>query len=301
LRVLDLSFSSVEGKLKNEGLIFKIGFSVVCLKSALPNVAKDLATFYAFYELAGDDAFIDFYITLDSSLLRRWFKPQANFSFDGFHPFKPLPQNQSFAMFEWGFNWVVAQNAHQYLILHSAVVEKNGKAFIFPGTPGSGKSTLCAAMVSRGWRLLSDEMALLNIETGLLQPIPRPISLKNESINIIGRFAPDFVIGEAVYDTAKGTVAHVRAPEDSVTLSAKLVFPSAIVFPKYKKGARTELVQITKGVAFMKVAENSFNYSVLGEIAFDILADTVERCDCFEFRYQDLPEAIDLFDSMVAE
>jgi predicted ATPase len=29
---------------------------------------------------------------------------------------------------------------------------------ILPAPPGSGKSTLCAALVTRGWRLLSDEL-----------------------------------------------------------------------------------------------------------------------------------------------
>ena len=71
---------------------------------------------------------------------------------------------QGFAMFEWGLNWVVANHAHQFAIVHAAAVEKDGRGFIFPGAPGSGKSTLCAALVSRGWRLLSDEMAMISLD-----------------------------------------------------------------------------------------------------------------------------------------
>ncbi|PCI70643.1 MAG: HprK-related kinase A [Piscirickettsiaceae bacterium] len=276
-----------------------MGFSTVCLKSTIPGVAEGISTFYAFNNLVEGEEFIDFHITLDADFLRRWFRPQVNFSFDGFHPFKPLPQDQAFAMFEWGFNWVVAQHSQQYLVIHSAVLEKNGKALIFPGTPGSGKSTLCAALTSRGWRLLSDEMALVEVETGLLQPIPRPISLKNQSIDIIKQFAPEFLIGEPVEDTAKGTVAHVRAPESSVRKTDEKVYPTAVIFPKYKKGSDTELTAISAGVGFMKVAENSFNYSLLGETGFDVLGSMIDRCDCYEFYYQDLDEAIALFDSMV--
>ena len=144
---------------------------MVNLSSSLPNIAENLRDLYGAYTLE-DIHRVDFHIALQSpSIIRRWIRPQATFSFDGYLPFKPLPQTQSFAMFEWGLNWCVANNAHQYLVIHSAVVEKNGKAIIFPGTPGSGKSTLCAGLVSQGWRLLSDEMALLSTETGLITPI----------------------------------------------------------------------------------------------------------------------------------
>lgn len=301
MKLSDLSLSDVKHGLSNSGIVFNIGFSTVCLKSTLPNVAENLLTFYAFNELADDGNFVDFYITLDCDWLRRWYKPQVNFSFDGHYPFKPLPQDQAFAMFEWSFNWVVAHHSHQYLVIHSAVLEKNGKALIFPGTPGSGKSTLCAALTGCGWRLLSDEMALVNRSTGLLQPIPRPISLKNESINIIRNYVPEFVIGEPVHDTAKGSVSHVRAPESSVLATNELVYPSAVIFPKYKKGANTLLTEISKGVGFMKVAENSFNYNVLGEQGFDALSVLVDRCDFYEFEYQELDEAIALFDDLVVQ
>lgn len=80
-------------------------------------------------------------------------------------------------MFEWGLNWVVAQNAHQFLVIHAAVVERHGRALIFPGAPGSGKSTLCAALLSRGWRLLSDEMALISRQNGEVTPFFRVLSV----------------------------------------------------------------------------------------------------------------------------
>ncbi|PCI22319.1 MAG: HprK-related kinase A [Piscirickettsiaceae bacterium] len=281
-------------------MVFKVGFSTVCLKSTLPNVASNLLKFYPYNELLTGDDFVDFFVTLDCDLIRRWYKPQVNFSFDGHYPFKPLPQDQAFAMFEWSFNWVIAHHSHQYLVIHSAVLEKNGKALIFPGTPGSGKSTLCAALVGRGWRLLSDEMALVDRVTGLLQPIPRPISLKNESIGIIKEFVPEFAIGEPVKDTAKGTVAHVCVPESSVLANDDLVYPSAVIFPKYKNDVDTTLIPITKGVGFMNVAENSFNYNVLGEQGFDALSSLVDRCDFYEFEYQNLDEAIALFNEMVS-
>ncbi|WP_339644698.1 HprK-related kinase A [uncultured Porticoccus sp.] len=279
-------------QLSEEGINLKIGPFVVNLSSTLPKVAENLSDLYGAYTLE-DSHRVDFHIALQSpSIIRRWIRPQAIFSFDGHLPFKPLPQTQSFAMFEWGLNWCVANNAHQYLVIHSAVVEKNGKAIIFPGTPGSGKSTLCAGLVSQGWRLLSDEMALLSTETGLITPIPRPISLKNESIDIVRSFANDDIfVGTPVHDTAKGSVAHMCAPTSSVARSDEPAMPAAIIFPKYRKGANIELSPLSKGRTFIELAENSFNYHILGSTAFSVLTAMLDQCECFRLSYHNLDDA----------
>ncbi len=279
-------------QLAEEGINLKIGPFVVNLSSTLPKVAENLSDLYGAYTLE-DSHRVDFHIALQSpSIIRRWIRPQAIFSFDGHLPFKPLPQTQSFAMFEWGLNWCVANNAHQYLVIHSAVVEKNGKAIIFPGTPGSGKSTLCAGLVSQGWRLLSDEMALLSTETGLITPIPRPISLKNESIDIVRSFANDDIfVGTPVHDTAKGSVAHMCAPTSSVARSDEPAMPAAIIFPKYRKGANIELSPLSKGRTFIELAENSFNYHILGSTAFSVLTAMLDQCECFRLSYHNLDDA----------
>ncbi len=195
-------------------------------------------------------------------------------------------------MFEWGLNWVIANHAHQFAIVHAATVEKNGRGYVFPGAPGSGKSTLCAALVCRGWRLLSDEMAMISLNDGLLWPIPRPVSLKNASIEIIRKFGKDAVLGDVVAETAKGNIAHMRPPKASVAASKTPVAPFAVVFPSYRAGAATEYLEISKAQTLMRLAENCFNYPVVGAAGFNCLADTVERSRCFTATYSDLDDVI---------
>lgn len=287
-------------QLSRGGLRLAIGPFNVALVSRIPNVVSGVAQLYDQFELVDGDAFIDFRTALSTpTIFRRFFRPQVNFFYDGQFPFKPLPKDQAFAMFEWGLNWCVANTAHQFLIIHAAVVEKGGVACVLPGTPGSGKSTLCAGLVSRGWRLLSDEMAMISIESGDVVPIPRPISLKNESIEIIEKYSPQVTIGNVAYDTAKGTVAHMRPPNTSVERQGEKGAVRLIVFPKFKAGAVLRLAPLDKGDAFLKVAENSFNYNVLGQTGFETLARLVDESDCYDFEYADLDDARATLESLL--
>lgn len=230
--------------------------------------------------------------------VRRLVHKQIVFEIDGERPFLPLPHNQAFPMFEWGMNWCISTNLHKWVLIHSAVVEKNGRAVIMPAPPGSGKSTLCAALVARGWRLLSDEMALIDPSSGLLQPFPRPVSLKNQSIQIIRDFASPGVIGPVFPDTHKGDIAHLKVPTASRERALECAQPGWIIFPRYKAGATTRLSSISKAAAVMQLAGNSFNQDRLGDTAFRTLVRVAAQCGTHEFEYSMLDDAIRCFDNL---
>ncbi len=281
-------------------LAFTIGDFDVCVRSSLPSVPRGVLALYDQYPLVESVALADFHIELNPpGFLRRYLRPQVQFSYDGYVPFKPLPQEQAYPMFEWGLNWCVANSAHDCLVIHAAVVERDGRAFIFPALPGSGKSTFCAALVSRGWRLLSDEMTLLDLRSGLVRPFPRPISLKNESITVIREFAEGVRMGDIVRDTSKGTVAHMRAPGASVQRAREPAPPAAVVFPQFRAGSATALSRVSRGEAFMEMASNSFNYHVLGLEGFEFLGDIVAGCEARRLVFSKLDEAIAALETLL--
>ncbi len=300
MKLLDLSQGVIANQLRKNGVRIQIGPFAISLRSHLRKVAEQIAFFYHDYPNINNDTFIDFHIDIDNpGSLRRWIRPQAIFSFDGFTPFKPLPADQAFAMFEWGLNWCIATTSHQFLIIHAAVVAKNNQSVIFPGEPGAGKSTLCAAMVCQGWRLLSDEMALINPENLMITPVPRPIGLKNESIAIMQKFDSGTIIGPSVTDTVKGTVAHMRPPVESINHSDRPANPVYIIFPTYSARSDTELKKVEKAQSFVRIAEQSFNYHIQGVDGFRTLEKLVSRCPVFDLKYSQLDAAITEIDLLI--
>ena len=299
MRLSDLAPAQLRARCHGGGLRFRTGEFSICLQTRLTSVIDAVALLYAQFPLLDDDAYIDFPIVLERPRnVRRWWRPQVRFLVDGHAPFQPLPLDQAYPMFEWGLNWCVSAHAHGYLMIHAAVVEKNGRAAILPAPPGSGKSTLCAALVHNGWRLLSDELTLVRPQDGHVLPLPRPISLKNGSIALMRDFLSDPVFSPAVIDTHKGTVAHLKAPTDSVLRHAETALPAWIIFPRYEAGADAVLTAVGKASAHVRVAKNAFNYSLLGGRGFDTLADLIDRCDSHEFRYSRLDDALATFERL---
>jgi HprK-related kinase A len=278
------------------GLRLATGPFVISVSSALPAVSAAVGTLYADYPVLDEPGFVDFHVSVHRPRsLRRWWNKQVVFGFEGDEPFNPLPGDQGFPLLEWGLNWCVYGMCHQYLILHAAVLERNGRALILPAPSGSGKSTLCAGLLFNGWRLLSDELTLISPSDGQIVPIPRPVSLKNQSIGVIQRLVPHAIFGSQVEETSKGVVAHFRPPLEAVRLAAQRAAPAWIVMPRFVAEQPALLQPVEKARALMCLIENAFNFDVFGLSGFELLRSVVDRSQCFTFEYSHLPDAIAMF------
>jgi len=300
MKLGDLSLAQLRQRLADNDLASRTGPFVTRIQSPMLQVAEGLLRLYAEFPLDTGE-FRDFHVRVGPpSGLRRWLRPQINFWYDDHSPFKPLPANHAFALLEWGLNWCVAGHAHHYLMLHAAVLEKNGRAVVLPGDPGAGKSTLTAALMLSGWRLLSDEITLVDRDDGLLVGLARPVSLKNASIDIIQRAFPDAVIGAPAYDTHKGTVAHLKPSADSVARVGEKARPAWVVFPRWREGSTARLSPHSRADALLHTASHAFNYSLLGGLGFELNAALMDACTCHDFEYSNLDDALRVFAELAA-
>ncbi len=301
MKIAELRLHELADLLRTGNFLLHLKPFVARLQCDVASVARDIATTYADFEFLDRNTFADFHVqVLREPGLRRWFKPQARFFFDGQPSFTPLPAEQGFAMIEWGLNWCVAAHAHQYLVIHAAVIEKNGCAVVMPAPPGSGKSTLCAGLVNKGWRLLSDELGLYDKQTRLIHGMARPVNLKNASIDVIKSFAPQAVFTPSVPDTTKGTVALMRPPAQSVARRDEPAKPRWVVLPKYRRGSPALLEKYSPARTFHLLAEQSFNYDILGVGGFEAVSQLIDQSGCYHFTYSDLNQALVCFDALVS-
>ncbi len=277
------SLSGFLHDLKHRGIWLRTGPFQIHLQSPIDSVGRAIHLLYSDFPLTEDGEFADFHVRLVPGLLRRFYRPQVFFYFDDQMPFKPLALSHAFTMFEWCMNWCIESHANHYLMMHAAIIERNGHAAILAAPPGSGKSTLTAGLVNCGWRLLSDELTLIDPESGMTVPLGRPVSLKNESIDVIRNFVPGAVLGPVSRDTIKGSVAHLKPPADSVNRIEEPAQPRWIIFPKFEAGAKASLVPYPRSSTLLRLADQAFNYSQYGDNGFEMMVRLVDECDCYEF------------------
>ena len=301
MKVAGLSQAELARLLRRGELLLELPPFVARLRSDVPGLAQDIAAMYGEFAFSPSDAFADFSVEVSLEPgLRRWYKPLARFYYDDQPSFAPLPAEQAFPMIEWGLNWCVAAHAHQYLTIHAAVIERGGRAAVLPAPPGSGKSTLCAGLIQRGWRLLSDELALLDMDSGMIHGMARPVSLKNASIAAIRAFVPEAVMTAPVPDTVKGTVSLMQPPSVSVARVREPARAAWIVLPSYEAGAPPAFSPHGKERAFMTLAEQSFNYDMHGARGFEAMGRLVDQCECLRFNYGRLEDAAAAFERLAA-
>lgn len=73
------------------------------------------------------------------------------------------------------------------LVLHASAISLNGKGVAFLGDSGAGKSSIAAAFLAHGYKLLVDDLVSINIDAGTawVDPGFPYIKLSHEAINVI--------------------------------------------------------------------------------------------------------------------
>ena len=298
-RIAQLGAAEIESRLRSDGLALQIGPVALRVHTRIPAIGELISLLYRDCPVPEEPllAHADLYLR-PSSGLRRWTRPQVRCLIDGRPPFEALPLELAYPMLEWSMNWCLASRLHRFFMIHAAVVARDDQAIILPAWSGSGKSTLCAALMQRGWRLLSDEFCLLNLDDGKVHPVPRPIPLKNAAIAAFKAFAPDATMGPTFFQTRKGDIAHLRPTPSAFAQIRNSATPAWVVLPRYQADEVTRLEPVDAGRAMLLMSANSFNFNLLGSPAFDALSRLMKTVSCHRINYSDLNDAVAALDQL---
>lgn len=293
LRLSSMPLRQLAAALQAGRFALDYGVCVVRVRGGNPGFARALQAVYGAFAVAADPEFVDFHVRLEQGRgLRRWLRPQTRFMIDGVQPFEPFPAGNALPLYEWGVNWCFAQRFNQYVLLHAGVLADGERAVLMPAVPGSGKSTLTAALMLGGLRLLSDEFGVLCPESGELLPMLKPVALKNQSIGVIRAFSAQACLGPVFAGTRKGDVAHLAPDTASVAARRRSARPALVIFPRYVEGAVLELRAQAPDLSFTRLAFNSFNYATLGRVSFEAVTALAAACPAYQLTYGRLDEAV---------
>ncbi|MBS1139975.1 MAG: uncharacterized protein H6R13_1428 [Proteobacteria bacterium] len=287
----ELAPSKIETSLQGQGVCIAVGPFLCRITSDTGLLSSPLHQLYSAYPASlSPDILVDFEVSLRRT--GHPFNRQVEFLWEGKSPFPALPFSQTHPLFEWGLNWAIATLSGNDVVIHAAVVEKNGFALVLPGDPGAGKSTLCAALALSDWRLLSDELTIIDRQTLTVRSVPRPISLKDKSIRLIqSRFA-NVQMTEPISETRKGDIAYAKPHDDAVQKANQPAPIGTILFPKYRAGATLEIIPTTNAFALAKLLENTFNVGLLGKEGFVDTAKAIANAACFEITYSSFDDLL---------
>jgi len=247
------------------------------------------------------DGIADFTVRLEPDKpWRRLIRPSVAIRGDYVLPdAAPLPLAQGLLAAEMGMNLQMALGQKNWLLLHAASVEKDGRALILTGESGAGKSTLAALLGARGWRLMGDEFALLDVASGMLMPFPRAVSLKNGAIEVMeAEIAPER-FGPRLAGTPKGDIRHLRPNAEAIARMGEGAMPALILFPRF--GGAAAVRGVGQAETFMRLTQASTNYVALGAAGFDALARLVRGVPALAIDYPDAATAIGLVEDFRRE
>ncbi len=168
---------------------------------------------------------------------------------------------------------------------HAGVVANSHGSVLLPGLPGSGKSTLVAALVDSGCRYFTDELTLL-MPDHTLSPLPVSLGLKRGAWPLF----PAALENQPVNRQPDGTEVRYLC-----TTAAQHACPplQALIFPRYKVAAKTQLTKLSPARAIYELSVAG--YAVKHELNSELvsrLAAWIAPISCYQLQVGELNSAV---------
>lgn len=196
----------------------------------------------------------------------------------------------------WHLNRSAILSSQHRVLVHAAAGARDGRAVILPAPSGAGKTTLVAGLLMEGVDYLSDEVAAIELETGLVHPYAKPLSVDRGSFEVLAALAPrlapmlhQWVVGQWHLPASAIGGGGVAGPST----------PVAVVVPRYEPHRATELLPITRAHALRSLVASTFNIDALGAQGIAALAELTRRCVCYDLTVSNLAEAAGLLDELL--
>ena len=276
----------------------RLGAVDVVLTTTIGRLRRDYTRLYreSIVDAVPDDAIhIDVARSGGALGLRRRFDIRVN----GRLRFSPYRYEELLPYVEWSVNWEIPHVMPQYLHLHAASMELDGRGLVLAGDAGSGKSTLALGLMRHGWRYLCDEFALIDTNSLSLTPYPRAVCVKRSGYPILDAMGVAPRCGRRHIKGVKGHVTFVSPHSIHSDAVGRACPVRCIVFPRYEAGATPVLAPISRARAAFNLHRVCFNLFGCRRPALDMLAGIARGAECYQLRTGDLDDTCRLLTDVV--
>jgi hypothetical protein len=184
---------------------------------------------------------------------------------------------------------VVAASTSRWLLIHAAAARRDASFVVLAAPTESGKSTTVAGLVQSGWSYVTDEMVAVDRASLTVTPYPRPMCLDPGSWPVLADLHPC----PTEYELGQWHVPPTRAAEPGT--------PTIVVFPAYRRGARSAMEPIRPAEAVRLLVESTFGFLDAPTANLTALASLVRGARCRRLVIGRLSDAVRLLDELVAE
>jgi len=195
-----------------------------------------------------------------------------------------------------------AVRRHSYFLeIHAGVVSDGERCLLLPAAPGSGKTTLTAALTAAGFQYFSDEVALLEEPDFQVRPVPISLSVKSGALEVLAPLFPQLRRSAKHTREDFETVTYLNPPPVSFSYDVNRTYPAGwIVFPQYSPHATTELRPIAKAEALARLMKEVLMVgTTLDKRIVRSLVRWIQRVDCYELPNSSLSHAVQLISSLL--
>ena len=175
-------------------------------------------------------------------------------------------------------------NNHSGIAIHAGLVSKDEKCLLLPADSGSGKTSVTTWMLTRGWQYHTDELVLIDLESGELTPFTRPLTIKPSGLQPLSE----------IFDIEKNK-AKLRASRSATMIPHRLINPnyicqvpdlSLIVFPHYAPKLEPELRLLTRAAAGLELMRSNVIARNLPGHGFNHITQLVKSTPAYRLHYQ---------------
>lgn len=199
-----------------------------------------------------------------------------------------------------GLVWQTAVSTHDFFLdIHAGVVGDEQFAYLFPAAPGSGKTTLTAALTHHGFEFFSDEVALLHGNQFLAEPVPLAICIKDTGMAALSRYYPQLTDLMLHLRGDGKRVRYMPPPVEALPPMDTLRPVGAIFFPHYSPHQPTKLEPIKS----IEALESLLQECLIVDTRLDRekilhLLTWIGNMPCYRLGVSDLDEAARLVKSI---